>query len=229
MQPYLFPYLGYFQLLGAADMFVFYDDVNFIKGGWINRNRILINAKPVYFTVPLAAASSFVAINKTRVHRERYPRWRLKFLQTLKQHYGRALYFAPVYKLVQETLTLDPGDIAALAIRSIEHCAAYLEIGTAFKISSRDFPPTGGRGLERILEVCCKQRVDVYINAPGGKELYHRDIFERERIQLEFLQPRLNPYPQNTAGFVPGLSILDVLMHNSPHQAQAMLEQYTLE
>ena len=67
MQPYLFPYLGYFQLIAAVDKFVFYDDVNFIKNGWINRNRLLISGKVNYITIPLSGASSFLKINQVLV------------------------------------------------------------------------------------------------------------------------------------------------------------------
>ena len=212
-----------------VDVFVFYDDVAFIKNGWINRNRILVQGAPLYFTVPLAKASSFRPINKTLIHRGQYLLWKKKFLRTLTLHYGNTPHFAQVFDLVQDTFATDPEDIATLAIRSVERCAQYLGITTEFKISSRHYPSTGTRGTRRVLDVCLKSRADVYLNAPGGKALYNRVDFDREQIVLAFLHPQLNPYPQPSKDFVPGLSILDVLMHCSPERARSMLEQYTVE
>ena len=79
MQPYIFPYLGYFQLLNSVDHFVFYDDVNFIKGGWVNRNQLLINNQNKFFTVPLKKIISFTPINEVEIHKKLYPNWRSKF------------------------------------------------------------------------------------------------------------------------------------------------------
>ena len=82
MHPYFFPYLGYFQLIDAVDRFVFYDDVSFIKNGWISKNRILGDGAPIYFTVPLVKKSSNIKINQTVIHQDLFPTWRRKFLKT---------------------------------------------------------------------------------------------------------------------------------------------------
>ena len=229
MQPYFFPYLGYFQLISAVDCFVFYDDVAFIKQGWVNRNRILVNGTPIYFTVPLAKASSYIPRDKTLIHRSQYPKWKQKFLRTLKQHYGNVPYFDNVFDLVQKVVAWDPEDIASLAIRSVELCSNYLRMNTDFKISSRDFPSMGTHGVRRVLDICLRSQAKVYVNSPGAKNLYNKTEFDQEKITLTFLNPQLNEYPQTRKEFLPGLSILDILMNCSLDQIQSMLKQYTLE
>ena len=229
MQPYLFPYLGYFQLIRAVDLFVFLEEVTFIKQGWIARNRILVNGAPVFFSVPLAKASSFVAINETRIHPDLFPRWKRKFLLTLTHHYGRTPHFSEVFNLVQEILDKEPTDIAALAMRSVECCSRYLGIDTEYKLSSRDFPSPGKHGVERILAICRLARSDCYINASGGEALYDRAEFRRMGIVLSILKPHLGFYAQPGTNFVPGLSILDVLMRCSLDQIRSMLHKYAIE
>ncbi|MCP4525602.1 MAG: WbqC family protein [Aestuariibacter sp.] len=229
MQPYFFPYLGYFQLVSAVDCFVFYDDVAFIKQGWINRNRILVNEMPIYFTVPLAKASSNVPINKTLIHQGQYAIWKQKFLRTLEQQYSHAPYFDNVFDLVRKVVAWDTENIASLAIQSVKLCSNYLGISRDFKISSRDFSPAETRGVCRVLDICRMSQADVYVNAPGGKGLYDKAEFEQEKIVLTFLNPQLNAYPQNRKEFLPGLAIVDVLMNCGVDQIQSMLKQYTLE
>ena len=85
MQPYFFPYIGYFQLINAVDKFVFYDDVNFIKGGWINRNRILVNGEIKFFTVPITGVSSFKKTKETRIKRDQFFQWKKKCLKLLSR------------------------------------------------------------------------------------------------------------------------------------------------
>src|SRR5688572_18113469 len=91
MQPYFFPYLGYFQLIYASDKFVFYDDVNYIKSGWINRNRLLLNGEAKYFTVPLSGASSYSKISRVGINQQN-PKWRSNMIDTFRMAYRHAEY-----------------------------------------------------------------------------------------------------------------------------------------
>jgi len=106
MQPYFFPYIGYFQLVAAVNKFVIYDDVNFIKRGWINRNNVLINKKSNLFTVPLIKASQNTLINDTKINLKFYNIWKVKFLRSLEQSYKKAPYFTEVYNLIKNVLVL---------------------------------------------------------------------------------------------------------------------------
>ena len=168
MQPYLFPYLGYFQLVRAVDTFVFYDDVAFNRRGWILRNRILVHGEPHLFSVPVKRASSGTPINRTYVATQRYPRWRRRFLETLRRSYARSRSLEPVLDLVSRVLTEDPDDVASLAERSVRECCSYLGIDVKFLVSSVDFPAAGARGVERIVGICRTAGASSYVNLPGG-------------------------------------------------------------
>lgn len=213
MQPYLFPYVGYFQLLHAVDRFVFYDDVAYIKQGWINRNRLLVAGKPSWFTVPVAGASSFGSIAETRVDGSRYDRWRSSFLKTVEQSYARAPRLHEVRDLVESVLDEPPRSIGELAIRSVTAVADHLGLDTTTDVSSRSFADAPGSGQDRVIGICRKAGAAVYVNAAGGRELYDGDDFSGAGVQLRFLAPELHPYPQQAPGFEPGLSILDLLLN----------------
>ena len=136
MQPYIFPYLGYYQLVELADQFVFFDDVNFIKKGWIHRNAILVQGKRSRFTIPLQQVSQNKTIQETQLHPVEYPIWRQKFLKTLQQSYRHSLYFDSVYTLISEVLHKNVQSIAELAGSSITAVTDYVGINTNFANSS---------------------------------------------------------------------------------------------
>ncbi len=228
MQPYFFPYLGYFQLIHAVDTFVFYDDVTFRKQGWINRNRILVSGSPSYFSVPLRGASSSVPINQTLVDLEHLPRWRRKFLRTLADTYASSSQRQAVLELVQTVLDAAAPDVASLAQQSVRLCCEYLDLKTRLLASSRAFPHSGAMGVERVLEICRAAGASVYVNAPGGRALYDRALFEREGIALRFLAPQLDSYSQPGGTFVPGLSIIDLLMREDRATACAAARRGTV-
>src|SRR5690554_3162089 len=130
MQPYVFPYIGYFQMVNAVDVFVFYDDVNFIKQGWVNRNRVLVSKKDFLFTVPLHKQNSFVLIKDTLINNNLYSNWKAKFMQTLFQNYRKAPFFTAVFELVNSVLSENQDTISNLAISSIQQISYYLGITT---------------------------------------------------------------------------------------------------
>ena len=232
MQPYLFPYLGYFQLIAAVDRFVVYDDVSFIKNGWINRNRILGGGaagrepEPAYFTVPLEGASSFKAIREVGVSPD--PRWRAKLLKTLAQTYARAPCFREVYPLVESVLGATEARVSALAVASLRAVAAYLALEAEFVPSSAAYENGELRGQERVLDICRREGATTYVNPSGGRELYARDAFAARGVTLRFLEPQLRAYPQLRPPFVPGLSIIDVLMFNPRDRVRELLDDYRL-
>lgn len=215
MQPYFFPYIGYFQLVAAVDVFVFYDDVNFIKRGWINRNQIIINGKPHLFTVPVEKVSQNKKINETRIHQESFNKWRNKFLRSLTLNYEKAVNYTATATLVKSVLDTDFEEISGLAIESvIEVIKVLLPNAPQFKRSSllekNAFKLTGE---QRIMHICKELGADIYINPIGGKDLYSKENFRRHGITLQFLEPNLFPYPQNSQIFWQGMSVIDVLMN----------------
>lgn len=229
MQPYFFPYLGYFQLMAAVDVFVVYDDVAFIKGGWINRNRLLLNGQPWLFTVPLQGASQNRLIHQIEVSPGEYPRWRDKFLKTVARAYARAPHYAVTFTLLERVLDQPAANIGDLARRSLLAVHDFLSLPTRIGPSSTCYQNGHLRAQDRVLDICAREGATAYYNPPGGRELYSQDDFAARGLTLRFLRSRLPGYRQFDHPFVPALSIIDVLMFNPPESVRAMLPEYDLE
>lgn len=227
MQPYFLPYIGYFQMIKAVDAFVFYDDVNYINRGWINRNRILINGQPKYFNVPLIKASQNKLINEIQVNKDSKDYSNL--LKTIEMAYKRAPYFEQVYQVLENLLNKDYNTVDEITIKSIKEISNYLEIPTKFLISSIDFPKTRGMDKAKRLKAICKKTNSTnYINAIGGQDLYSKEDFAKENINLKFIKSLPIEYKQFDNEFVPWLSIIDVLMFNSQREVNKMLDNFKL-
>jgi len=227
MQPYFFPYLGYFQLIRAADHFVIYDDVNFITRGWINRNRILINGSAAYITVPCKNSSQNRLICNTlhALNNEN----REKLVRKVKLAYKNAPHFHNVFPIIQDVIYTDKSSISELAIESIIKTLEYLEMEKSINKSSSAYENQQLKGVARILDICEQEDAATYINAIGGKKLYSREIFLNKGIELKFLNTSLTAYEQFSEKFVPGLSIIDVLMFNPISKIHELLNMYELE
>lgn len=228
MQPYLFPYVGYFQLLKSCDKFVFYDDVNYIKGGWINRNRILANGKEHLFAVPLSNISSFQLINKTEINEKQYASWYSKFLRTVEQNYKKAPYFNETFALITEVFERQHDYISELATNSIIAIATYLQLPVGLVKSSAIYENSHLKGSERVIDICKKEVASIYINPIGGKELYAAEDFARNGIHLKFLKPGNVIYKQFKNEFIQWLSIIDVMMFNPVDEINIMLDSFEL-
>lgn len=226
MQPYIFPYIGYFQLIGAVDRFVVYDDVNYINKGWINRNSILINGKPGLFTLPLKEASQNKKINEIHVSDDR--KWIAKILRTIEMNYGKAPYFKKVFPLVSNILEGQSSSIANYNYQALAAVCEYLKIQTEIVPSSAIYGNEGLKGQDRILDICLRNKTTDYINPIGGMELYTKDTFLQNEIRLNFIKSKDCKYKQFENEFVPWLSIVDVLMFNSVDEINYMLSQYEL-
>lgn len=227
MQPYLFPYLGYFQLIEAADIFVFYDDVNFITNGWIHRNRVLVNNKASYFTIPCLKASQNKLINE--IDHALDKKSRRKLLNKIKFAYKSAPYFDDVYPIFENVIHSNQSSISELAIQSVKDSAEYLDIKTIFKKSSEHFDNASRGRADRLIDIAIKEAADTYINAVGGKKIYEKSYFLEKGIELQFLKPSFSEYKQFGEKFTDGLSIIDVMMFNSVERIQSLLKTYSLE
>lgn len=227
MQPYLFPYLGYFQLIHAADKFVFYDDVNFIKNGWINRNRLLLGGKPHYFTVPLSDASPFDAIDDIRFEAPG-ERWKRKMRATFEQAYAQAAHRDEGLKLLDAVLAADTESIADLARDSVLRVMEHVGLEREMVSTSRGYSNDDLRGPERVIDICRQEGATTYMNLPGGRALYDPAAFVAAGIDLRFIDSRFPPYKQGSRDFVPGLSILDAVMHCPTVEVRGMVDQYAL-
>lgn len=221
MQPYFFPYIGYFQLINSVDKFVFYDDVNYIKSGWINRNRLFLAGDVRYITVPVLGASSFKKINKTQV--EENKNWAVKIINFIRQNYSNAPFYESVNKLIESIVFSDFESVADLAKLSVINTANYIGIDTKFVLSSVNYKNQEKTGVDRVIDICIIEKSTEYWNLPGGRDLYSPDLFGAHDIGLKFIDVLIEPYQQKNNQFYPCLSIIDVLMYNKPSRVLQML------
>lgn len=226
MQPYLFPYIGYFQLINAVDKFVIYDDVSFIKQGWINRNNILLNGNTYLFTVPLKSISSNALICNTEI--ENKNRWEAKFVKTIIQAYKRAPYFTIIIDLIKEVIGTKTDKVGDLATAGIKLVSGYIGIDTDIQETSRIYQNSSFSSQERVLDICKLENAAKYINPIGGQHLYSKNDFHKNGIELYFLKPDLISYEQFGEQYLPSLSIIDVLMFNEPSKILNFVNQYKL-
>lgn len=226
MQPYFFPYLGYWQLIEAVDHFILYDDVNFINRGWINRNQILVNGAASFINLPIKKASQNKKIIDLEVVEE--SNWRLKLLKTITLSYKKSPYFSEVYPIIESLILSNEGNLAKFLFHSIKTISNYLEIKTHLVLSSEIFNNQQLKGQDRILDCCRIMNATTYINLPGGRHLYDKADFNKQGIDLFFLTTQKHKYSQNSKDFIANLSILDVLMQNSKDSVKALINQYEL-
>lgn len=237
-QPYLYPYLGYFQLIKSVDTFVIYDDVNFIKKGWIHRNNILTPQGPLLFTVPLKDASQNRLIKDTLIH-ESFAQWRSKFVNTLAHCYQNSSNYEEAYLPVagplydwkvgfRGGLILPNKPISQLCLDTLKKILKYLNIKTKIVNTSTIYQNSHLKGQDRIIDICKQEKADQYINLIGGQHLYNKKLFEKEHIELKFHQIKPHTYKQFLSPFIPNLSIIDVLMSCKPCEIQDLLQQYEL-
>ena len=223
MQPYLFPYIGYFQLMTAVDNFVFYDTANFIKGGWINRNRILGQDGWQYWGLKVHGSSNLEIRNVELAGDPAYMKGRL--LKTLDQVYSKAPYRNDVLDVVANSLV--PGiSISEIAIRSCINVFRYLDEELPLLKYSSGFRLQFMSRNDKIVYMGERVGTRTYINAIGGKGLYNQRDFP---FTLRFLRTGNIVYSQKSDEFIPNLSIIDVLMFNSPERVREFLTNYTLE
>jgi hypothetical protein len=226
MQPYVFPYLGYYQLIHAVDKFVIYDDVNFIKRGWINRNNILVNGSANLFSIPLKNASPNRLIKDVELAEDK--KWQDKFVKTIEHAYKKAPFYHIVYPMIKDVIMAEDRYINKMAILSLKMVSEYLEIKTIFQYTSTTYDNNELKKHDRVIDICKKENADHYINPIGGMEIYTKDQFEEHGINLSFIKMQPIRYSQNNEEFVPYLSIIDVLMFNEKDEVKEMLFRYEL-
>lgn len=226
MQPYFFPYLGYWQMVNAADNFVIYDDVNYIKNGWINRNNLLLNGRGHLFTLALDKASPFKKINETFIKSD--VENRNKILSFIRNSYLKAPYFKEVFPLIEDIVLYPENNLALFLENHFRKVFDYLEIRTNILISSKIEKNDELRAQDKVLEICRILGATQYINAIGGRELYSKDDFAKWGIILNFIKMHQQSYTQFKNEFVSNLSIIDVMMFNDKQKIKYLLSRYDL-
>ena len=252
MQPYFFPYIGYFQLIEAVDRFFLYDNLDYSKGGWISRNRILVvDREPTFLTIPILDRNATQTIREVQVESGTY--WRQKILRSIEDNYRRAPYFERTLGLIQETLFLESSSLAEINKHSVLQVAQVLGIETEILTDSAPFEeleeqlrsnkhkaeksqePTAKervpRRVVRALELCRRLDASIFVNPVGGEDLYDREVFEAAGFSVSFLESNASAYRQRSSRpevFHPRLSIIDVLMNCGRDRTRAMLKEYRL-
>ncbi len=229
MQPYVFPYIGYFQLIKAVDRFIIYDDVAFINKGWINRNNILVNGKASMFTIPLVGASQNRLIRDIEV--DNLAAWCKKFLKTIEQLYKKAPFYKEGIQLVEHVLNLPSANIAELGVNSLIEICKYLNIETEIVESSTIYNNQNLKAQDRILDICSQEKINHYINPIGGMAIYDKQLFADKEILLNFIKAKPIQYKQfnkEDESFVPWLSIIDLLMFCSVKEINEHLNKFEL-
>lgn len=227
MQPYFFPYLGYWQLMNAVDTYVMLDDVSFIKRGWINRNQIKGPNGPLKVDIQIRDISQNKNINEHTLFRDE--KHNAKMFKTLEMCYHKAPYYADTMALIQRVMNCGEENLARFLAFGIREIARYLGMNTNFYFSSELEKDNSLKAQDRILEICSVLGADTYINAIGGRELYHAEDFEKRGMKLYFLKMDEDiVYEQGKGEFLPSLSIIDVMMYNSPKGIQELLNCFTL-
>lgn len=230
MQPYLFPYLGYFNLIKAVDEFWLLDSVKYIAGGWANRNRILQNGAPVLFTVPVRKGARTDRFDAQLLAAEA-PRALDRLQKSLDQAYAKAPFGARPSAIVGQLRTdlaeRPDCSLVDLTERALALVLAALDLAVPVRRASE--LAVDGTAQDRVINLCLAAGASDYVNMIGGAELYDRPSFEQAGLRLHFLKPDLRPYPQiRTPDFVPGLSILDLLAHLDDASLQTQLSAYRL-
>lgn len=226
MQPYVFPYLGYFQLMSAADLFVLYDDAAFIKQGWINRNVLGARHGPQRFTLPVCRPRLGQPIADVKLYRPETFKRRL--LATIESLYRRAPHYDLVRPVLEAAIGAEGENLALYIEHTLNVLRSYLRIETPIVRSSQRHANCRQKGQARVIEICRAERAHTYINAEGGRQLYDEAAFRRQGIELLFLLHEPLPYRQNRAGFIPRLSIIDAMMFNSREELAQLLAAYRL-
>lgn len=229
MQPYLFPYICYFQMINCSDVFVVADDLQFIKGGWINRNCILMDNAAMLITLALVKGSSRAMINERCFVDESHCSGKNMMLNKICNAYRKAPYFNECYELIEKILNYGNNNVAEFVYNSLKKVCAYLNITTILLRESKFDSPPGLDAQDKIIYICKELKAKRYINAIGGIELYSAKKFEENGLKLKFIQCRETlEYKQFKKPFVPGLSIIDVMMFNSVDEIQKLLTEFDL-
>lgn len=248
MQPYLFPYLGYFQLINAVDAFVLYDHFDFVKQGWINRNRILaVNQSPFYFNVPMQ--KNLLPQKRIRDITIKDNHWQGKLLDSINMNYKRSKYFDKVYSVLEDCITYKTNSLSSLNKMAIKKISSYLNIKTEIlsdpefdqlenmlASESSNFPnlfpeiesTTSSKKMIRVVAMCRALNADTFINPIGGVALYPKKEMKQNGIDIHFLKMKDIRYSQNSSEFHQGLSIIDVLMNCGKNRTTDLLNEYSL-
>ncbi|BAX79446.1 WbqC family protein [Labilibaculum antarcticum] len=212
MQPYFLPYIGYFQLINLVDIFVIYDNIQYTKKGWINRNRYMLNGKDSYFTIPINRSSNYLSIKEKSISNNFDKK---KLLSQITNAYRKAPHFKHTFPLLEEIVGFESNNLFNYILNSVNLTCNHLDIKTKI-IKSADININHDlKKSDKVIAICKQLNSSIYINPIGGINLYSTMEFNKNNIEIFFLKSNPFTYEQFKNEFVPWLSILDVMMFNS--------------
>lgn len=229
MQPYFFPYLGYFQLIQEVDTMVLYDNIEYTKKGWINRNQYLQNGEAKKFSLPLEKASDFLFVDQRHLSQDVWPKHQKTLLAQISNAYRRAPFFEETFDLFQRCIEYPDYNLFNFIQHSIFQINSHLNIDTKIIKSSSLSIDEHLKGQSRVLNICKTLKAKVYVNPIGGTKLYAAEAFNNNNITLKFHEMDKIRYQQFNDSFIGQLSILDVLMFNSVSSTKILLSKYQLQ
>ncbi len=228
MQPYFFPYVGYFSLIKHTEKFILFDTVQFIRHGWIDRNRVLKqNDGWIYVQVPILNKGRDVKIIDLKIDNNQD--WKNKIFSQLKHYKKTAPYYFKVIHLLNEIFLFEYDSIVLLNLQILKSICAYLNIENHIEIfSDMNLKIDEVKSPDEWALNICKSlnTISEYWNPPGGISFFDKLKYNKEGIELKFCSVILKDYNQKRSNFVNGLSIIDVMMFNSPEEINLMLDQY---
>ncbi len=227
MQPYFFPYIGYWQLIQAVDTFVVYNNIQFTKKGWFHRNNILLNGGKKLFTLPLKKDSDYLDVQDRKLAPSSETQIN-KILRQIQAGYSKASYFSDVYPIIEDIFLFNDKNLFNYILNSIIKVSGFLELDTKIIKSSNIDINHNLKSQEKVIAICKELKADLYVNSIGGKNLYDKSQFASEHIFLKFLKSKIPTYKQFENKFIPSLSIMDIMMFNSKNDIKKMLTEYQL-
>jgi len=228
MQPYFLPYIGYWQLINTVDTFVIYDNIEYSKKGWFNRNNILMNNQKMMFSIPLKKDSDNLDVIN-RFLSDNSQKQILKILGQIKSSYQKAPYFDKAFPIIEDIFLNNETNLFSYIHNSILKICNYLDINTNIVISSQIDIDHSLKSQEKVIAINKALKSEQYINPIGGTELYKKNDFEKEHIKLNFLESDVPQYKQFNDEFIPYLSIIDIMMFNNKEEIKEMLKSFTLK
>lgn len=222
MQPYFFPYIGYWQLLNTVDTFIIYDNIEFTKKGWFHRNNFLMNGEKTLFSIPLKKDSDYLDVVE-RYLSDDSKKEITKIIRQLDNVYRKAPYFKTVFPLIKNLFDCNEKNLFKYIYNSIKQLSDYLEIDTKIIISSSLNIDHSLKGQDKVIALNKSVNATKYINSIGGIKLYDFEKFKQEKIELFFLKSNIPRYKQFDNEFVPYLSIIDILMFNDKDSIKKQL------
>ena len=226
MQPYFFPYLGYWQLIHAVDKFIVYDNIQYTKKGWINRNYFLRNSEKVLFSIPLKKDSDFLNVVDRKISDDFNKE---KLLNQLQEVYKNAPFFYQIFPIICDIVRYEQDNLFDFIFYSIKKICEVLNIKTKLVVSSHLQIDHTLKSEEKVIALCKYEKADIYINAIGGQTLYDSKTFNDAGIELQFIEMKPLSYPQKSTEFVSYLSIIDVLMNVGVEGVKEHLNAFELK